>query len=247
MSEGDAFDRVRRFLADFRPDFGWRPVALAATASWALILYWYHGSTRDAPRWFIDWETRLTGIEVELFHRHGWAHAMAVALLLVVPLIVARLAGMGPRDLGLGIRGAGREVILVLGLWLLIVPVIWWASTTPGFATYYPRLGAARTDAGLFLAYQAHYLVKWTAWEFFFRGFLLFGFRKDFGDASIVISTIPFTIMHVGKPEAEAFSAFLGGFVLCLIALRSKSIWPGVIIHSLVATTMDFFASSWWR
>ena len=135
----------------------------------------------------------------------------------------------------------------MLALWLIFVPVIWYFSSTPSFAAYYPRLKAARADAGLFFLYQAYYLVKWTAWEFFFRGFMLFGFRRDLGASAILISTIPFVIMHVGKPEAEVFSAFVGGMILCAIALKSRSIWPGVIIHSMVATTMDFFASTWWR
>jgi membrane protease YdiL (CAAX protease family) len=43
------------------------------------------------------------------------------------------------------------------------------------------------------------------------------------------------------------FSAFLAGLILCYIALRSKSIWPGVFLHSMVATTMDFFAAAWRR
>jgi membrane protease YdiL (CAAX protease family) len=183
-----------------------------------------------------------------MFHRHLWGHLMAVLLLMLVPLALARVgAGWRARDLGLSIRGARREMLLVLALWALLVPVIALAARTEGFARTYPRLPEARLDAGLFATYQAAYLIKWTAWEFFFRGFLLFGLRRDLGSVAVLLSTVPFTLMHVGKPEAEMASAVVGGLVLCWIALRSRSIWPGVVIHSLVATTMDFFASSWWR
>ena len=41
--------------------------------------------------------------------------------------------------------------------------------------------------------------------------------------------------------------AMIAGLVLCFIALRSRSIWPGVLLHWLVASTMDFMASSFWR
>ena len=119
--------------------------------------------------------------------------------------------------------------------------------TSASSAPRTPRLPEARADAGLFALYQALYLIKWTAWEFFFRGFLLFGFKRDLGSVAVLLSTVPFALMHVGKPEAEMASAVVGGLVLCWIALRSKSIWPGVVIHSLVATTMDFFASTWWQ
>lgn len=241
-------ERLDARLRGLYSGLGLRPIWMAALATWLLVIYWHQGSPAAAPRWFLEGEARLTGIDIEMFHRQGWSHATAVLLLMIVPLLAARFgAGLGPRDLGLGIRGAGREVVLVLALWLIFVPVIWYFSGTEGFAAYYPRLKAARTDGLLFAAYQAHYLVKWTAWEFFFRGFMLFGFRRDLGAAAVLVSTMPFTIMHAGKPEAEMLSAFLGGMILCAIALKSRSIWPGVIIHSLVATTMDFFASTWWR
>ena len=241
-------ERLQAWLSAFLPDLAWRPIWMGALSTWLLVIYWYQGSPKAAPQWFLEAESRLTGIGIEMFHRQAWSHACAVVLLLLVPLAVARFgAGLKPSDLGLRIRGAGREVLLVLALWLIFVPVIWYFSTTPSFAAYYPRLKAARADASLFVLYQAYYLVKWTAWEFFFRGFMLFGFRRDLGASAILISTIPFAVMHVGKPEAEVLSAFVGGMILCAIALKSRSIWPGVIIHSLVATTMDFFASTWWR
>ena len=241
-------ERLDLYLRGLYSGLGLRPIWMAALATWTLVIYWHQGSPAAAPRWFLEGEARLTGIDIEMFHRQGWSHATAVLMLMVVPLLAAWFgAGMKPGDLGLRIRGAGREVALVLVLWLIFIPVIWWFSQTQSFSTYYPRLKAVRADAALFFLYQAHYLVKWTAWEFFFRGFMLFGFRRDLGAASVLISTIPFTIMHAGKPEAEMLSAFLGGMILCAIALKSRSIWPGVIVHSLVATTMDFFASTWWR
>ena len=47
--------------------------------------------------------------------------------------------------------------------------------------------------------------------------------------------------------DGFSFPMVLLATLLCFIALRSKSIWPGVLLHWLVASTMDFMASSWWR
>lgn len=230
------------------PGMGWRPLWLTLLASYLLVVYWHQGSPSSAPDWFIQAATEQTGIEEPRFHRHGWAHLSALVVLLAVPLGVCwKVEGWGPRELGLGIRGTGREFALVVTLWALFVPVVWWFSSAPDFAKTYPRLQAAETDAWLFFLYQSFYLVKWTAWEFFFRGFMLFGFFKDFGTRAVLVSTIPFVIMHGGKPELEMAGSVLAGLILCFIALRSRSIWPGVFLHSMVATTMDFFASSWWR
>lgn len=229
------------------PGMGWRPLWLSVLATWALVAYLNFGRLADAPAWFIEAGSALTGIEAPLFHQHGWAHLSAVVLLLLVPLTVCRLAeGWGLRELGFRLRGAGPELRLVVALWLAFVPVIWLVSGTEGFARMYPRFPPAETDARLFFLYEGFYLVKWISWEFFFRGFMLFGFRRDFGARAVLLSTIPYTLVHWGKPELEMFSALLGGLVLCFIALRSRSIWPGVFLHFMVAATMDFFASTWW-
>ena len=71
-------------------DLGWRPLWMAALSTWLLVIYWYQGSPLAAPRWFLDAEARLTGIDIEMFHRQGWSHACAVVLLLIVPLLAAR-------------------------------------------------------------------------------------------------------------------------------------------------------------
>jgi membrane protease YdiL (CAAX protease family) len=230
------------------PGLPWRSIWIAMLGTWLLVVYYHQGSPRAAPLAFIELSRRLTGIQAEMFHRHLWGHVSAVLLLMAIPLAVTRLSeGWRPAEMGLSIRGARREMLVVLGMWLALVPVIALAAHGASFQRTYPRLPEASADAGLFAVYEIAYLIKWTAWEFFFRGFLLFGFKKDLGLTAVLLSTMPFTIMHVGKPEAEMASAAIGGLVLCFIALRSRSIWPGVVIHALVAATMDFFASTWWR
>ncbi len=229
------------------PNIGFRPFWLTLLSVLCLVAYRYHGRRQACPELFIAWSQKLTGIDVVRFHEYGWSHLSALVLLMLAPLLVCRMAGMHATDLGLSFRQAGREFILVLALWASFLPVVWVLSGTEAFSSYYPRLPQTEQDGRLFFAYEGYYLLKWIAWEFFFRGFMLFGFKKDFGTRAVLISTIPFILMHFGKPEAEVFGSVAAGFVLCWIALRSNSIWPGVALHWLVATSLDFFASTWWR
>lgn len=237
---------TNNFLDRIFPDLGLVPAGLTVLSASCLVLYSYR-VRGETPTWFTEASERFTGIEAARFHEHGWSHLCALVILMFVPLLISRLIGIKPLELGLSIRGAQREFILVLLMWAALLPIIWFISGTESFARTYPRLPQAETDMALYFMYEGIYLVKWVAWEFFFRGFMLFAFYKEFGNRAVLISTIPFVIMHIGKPEAEAFASILAGFILCWIALRSKSIWPGVILHSLVAASMDFFASTWWR
>lgn len=230
------------------PGMGARPLWLASLATILLVLYHYHGGGPDAPAWFLERSAAWMGVPHVELHRHLWAHLSALVLLMLVPLAICfAIEGWTPRDLGFRVRGTGRETFVVLALWAAMIPLVWWVHDTESFARTYPRFLPARHDATLYVIYEGLYLIKWIAWEFFFRGFMLFGFGKDLLHRAVLASTVPFTLMHFGKPELETLGALVAGLVLCFIALRSKSIWPGVLLHWLVASTMDFFAAEWWR
>lgn len=240
--------QVEELVDRLFPGMGWRPLYLTASATWLMVLYFHHGGGPDAPAWFIEASRSVFEVEPLEFHQHMWAHGSAVVLLLLAPLAICWFGeGWSPRDLGFRLRGTGLETLVVLGLWAVMIPLVWMVHDQGAFLRVYPRLEASRDDAQLFLLFESLYLVKWIAWEFFFRGFLLFGLGKDFLRRAVLVSTIPFTLMHYGKPELEMASAMIAGLVLCFIALRSRSVWPGVLLHWLVASTMDFMASEWWR
>ena len=59
---------------------------------------------------------------------------------------------------------------------------------------------------------------------------------------AVIIQTIPFVLLHMGKPELEAIGSFFAGIALGVITLRSKSIFPAVLLHFFVALTMDIVA-----
>lgn len=68
--------------------------------------------------------------------------------------------------------------------------------------------------------------------ELAFRGFLLSGFVRGGRERlAIVLSALTFGIMHM-IPQ-QVFNASLLGLVLGLIAIRSRSLWPGVLFHLL--------------
>jgi membrane protease YdiL (CAAX protease family) len=241
-------ERIDRALDRLYPSMGARPLWMTCTAVLCMVVYEHHGSFSATPAWFVGLGRRITSIEQLRFHEHGWSHTVSLLVLMLVPLMLARvLSGLRPVELGLGVREAGREILVVLGMWAAFLPVLWLVSATDAFARTYPRFPPAATSFALFAAYEGLYLVKWISWEFFFRGFMLFGFARDLGTRAVLVSTIPFVLMHFGKPELEVVASLPAGLILCWIALRSRSIWPGVLLHWMVATSMDFFASTWWR
>lgn len=244
MTLRSALDALASRIA---PGLGGRALVLTSLGTFLLLLYHYEGSPAVAPAWFLE-GAAAAGLELESLRRHLWGHLSAVVLLLVVPLAYARLAeGWGPVELGLGVRGAHRELVLVLVLWAVMTPMVFAVADGASFQAMYPRVPEARHDASVYVLHHALYLVKWIAWEFFFRGFFLFGLGRDFVGRAALVSNVAFALMHMGKPEAEALGAIVAGLVLSWLALRSRSIWPGVLLHWMVSATMDLAAAQWWR
>ena len=76
-------------------------------------------------------------------------------------------------------------------------------------------------------------------WEFFWRGYALFGLKDKFGYYSVFIQMIPFFILHKGKPEIELFSSIFAGLILGIQALRSRSFIYSWILHWFVMLAID--------
>ena len=85
-------------------------------------------------------------------------------------------------------------------------------------------------------------VLQFVAVETFFRGFLVLGLAKRFGQMSILIATIPYLMIHFTKPPVEALAAIVGGIVMGFLAYRTKSVWWGVALHVSVAALMDFLS-----
>ncbi len=72
-------------------------------------------------------------------------------------------------------------------------------------------------------------------WEFFFRGFLLFGMAQGFGPlVAIGLQALLFGRAHLGKPDMEYFSAYAGGAILGALCWKEKSFAPAFYVHALI-------------
>jgi uncharacterized protein len=78
--------------------------------------------------------------------------------------------------------------------------------------------------------------------EFFFRGFLIFALARFLGSLAIFVMVIPYAMIHLSKPLPECLGAIVTGIVLGTVALRTRSIYGGVLVHSVIGFSMDFFA-----
>ena len=107
----------------------------------------------------------------------------------------------------------------------------------------YPLAKSLLSDQSNLLLYQSAYIIfYYFGWEFFFRGFLLFGLKDRFGDINaILIQTISSCLIHIGKPEGEILGSIIIGILFGIIALRTRSIWYVFLIHAAIGVFLDLF------
>lgn len=168
-------------------------------------------------------------------------------VLFCVPALVIRFAYRRPlREFGLQ-RGDARLWGRYLAAFLLVmVPVVAIISRTPEFQAFYPRCEEARSSLLWAAASAGGWLVYFFAWEWFFRGFLLFSLAPRLGPTlAILIQMIPFAMMHFPKPEAEAWSSLIAGVALGIMAWRGRSFIGTWLLHWAVAQMIDLSVILW--
>ena len=127
---------------------------------------------------------------------------------------------------------------------ILMTPVLFIACAQPGFYQFHPLYKPQGPSD--WLAFETIYAMQFIATEFFFRGPLLFALYKKINDTAIFVMVIPYALIHIHKPLPEAFGSIVAGILLGVLAIKSKSIWWGVLLHiyiALLADTLGLFYS----
>lgn len=163
---------------------------------------------------------------------------ISVVWFLVLPGIInATTTRISWQELGgsLGkIRQWGPWFLLLLG-----VGAAWayFMSRSPGYRAFYPVYRPAASSIREFLIFQGFVAVNMYAWEYFCRGFLLFGLAKKFGRCAILIQLITFTLLHRGKPEYAV--SIIGGLGMGIFAYKARSFFPVFLLHFSVSLLLD--------
>jgi len=134
-------------------------------------------------------------------------------------------------------------------LLLFVSPFIILASFQKSFTDYYP-IYKPNSIAELWhwpaflpaLLFEIFYGADFLQVELLFRGFFIIGMTQILGKHSVFPMVVVYCFLHFGKPAGEAVSSIFGGYVLGVIALYTRSIWGGIIIHVGVAWMMELAA-----
>ncbi len=204
-------------------------------------------SIRMLEGWFDiknqQWSREFRGHPYRELIGYIWWGFWNVLCFLIIPMLTIKLV------LKQSLKNYGWQLGSIkqhcLGYVLLALPIMFFAflvSFREDFANHYPFYNLAHKSWLDLILWECIYILQFIAVEFFFRGFLVNGLRIPFGSLSIAVMCLPYLMLHFPKLWLESFGAISFGFLLGVLALRSKSIWGGVAVHVAIALTMDFMA-----
>jgi hypothetical protein len=172
--------------------------------------------------------------------------------LLIIPAIVIFLYSSQPLDAlkNFGFQFGNYKPGLLLCL--IAIPVctvaVFISLKDPKLKNQYPFSKNACRSRKTFVLYElAYFFFYYLSWEFTFRGVFLFSIIEMTGEAksgiliAILIQAIIATIYHIGHPDIEVISAFVGSIIFGIIAYVTMSFLYTLFIHALLGVANDTF------
>jgi len=247
--------------------YDWRPLVVfcAGAALLSLMEYFGHAPTLREIVDHFDPPGRL-GPPTDLFGvlrdspfrrliEFAWWSGWRVLGFCLPPALIVKLVLREPiAGYGLQTRGFREHAWIYALFYAIVLVAVVTVSFESSFSTYYPFYKGASRSWYDFWTWELLYAAQFFSLEFFFRGFWLKASKRAFGSHAIYAMVVPYCMIHFGKPFPETLAAILAGVALGTLAMRTRSIWSGFLIHVSVAVSMDVAAllqttglpTRWW-
>ena len=171
-----------------------------------------------------------------------WTSVLAIGYVVLPALLIRYYFKERVINFGWKINDASRHWRLYLLLLSPILVFVYLVSLGKEFVNHYPFYSLTSRSWFDFITWELLYLAQFVCLEFFFRGFMLNALRPAIGANAVWVMCVPYLMIHFPKLWLEATGAILFGLFLGILALRSRSIWGGVLVHAGVALAMDIAA-----
>ncbi len=238
-----------KLVEEGRADY--RPLACLSIAAVMLTMQYYYGGEEFYAAQIRPWLTSLEPAHAWIklakyneYYSYVWWVFARVAGYVLVPFPLWKI--LFPKDslLDMGFRTKGfLGHLWIYGVGLaVVVPVMLIVSHQPDFGGYYPFYKNSSRSWFDLIIWEGIYFLQFLSLEMFFRGWIVGALRKTMGSGAIFAMAVPYCMIHYGKPYLEANGAIVAGIFLGSLAMRTKSIYAGFLVHITVALSMDFLA-----
>lgn len=185
----------------------------------------------------------IAGIVTTFVIKHNPLLCKGIFYVIVPTLIIVFIFDEHIREYGIFLRNNYLGIIYTcacLLVWFLILYFLTYTGVMKGK----PSLNVNNPSLITFFL-KSHLLslmvfIFYT--EFLYRGFMLFGLEKKFGENAIYLSVIPYVFSHLQKPKWEIPGALIMGLYWNYVNLETRSIFWSGLMHYLINVLLIYFA-----
>lgn len=141
-----------------------------------------------------------------------------------------------------GLKRSSKYLRVYALVYILLLPMFLLVSFTPQFLSFYPKMDIASFDGAmgwerwqLIGLFELFYANDFIGVEGMFRGALVIGMARWLGCRAVLPMALAYMCIHLGKPDLELCSSVIGGYILGILAWRTRHLWGGIIIHLGIA------------
>lgn len=254
--DAEAVDHRQAMRASGGYDF--RPAVLFAITALILTLQEYYGGRdfyyHQIRPWLQEVERAQRAapdttqwVNLKLYndlYGYGWWAFTRVFGYIAVPFLAWKLMFRKDSllDMGLRVKGLWSHAWIYGACLVVVIPAVFIVARSPEFANYYPFYKKCSRSYLELIIWESMYIAQFFALEVFFRGFWLAPLRRSLGSSAIFAMCVPYVMIHYGKPYLESMGAFVAGVALGSLAMKTRSIYSGFLVHVTVALLMDSLA-----
>ncbi|HEY7885544.1 MAG TPA: type II CAAX endopeptidase family protein [Cellvibrionaceae bacterium] len=198
-----------------------------------------HVTGSDSANWWRSWQS--SGV-LSLIGYLWWSSMHLFTFVLLPWLFIRLVLKEKLIDHGWRWNDTHKHWLEYLLLATPILLFVYLVSLGDDFVNHYPFYQHAGRSWADLIAWQVLYIGQFIFLEFFFRGFMLNALRPAMGANAVWVMCVPYMMIHLPKLPLEATGAILFGLFLGILALLSRSIWGGVMVHVSIALSMDLAA-----
>ena len=162
----------------------------------------------------------------------------------IIPLAtISLLFEKGIESYGISSANMLTSIYWILGLSPLLITMNYFNCKKEDNLSMYPQIRVKEWDTQLLLLSAFSWIAYLLAYEFMFRGYLLFVSVEYLGVwPAIALNIAIYALVHVPKGIKEAVGALPLGVVLGIITIQTGNIWVAFVVHIVLALSNEWFS-----
>lgn len=193
-----------------------------------------------AAYYFLAHKKSDSGTVKEVVAQRFWGVLFMGVISLLIILLVWKNS---PLSYGLGFNFSSPPPWWsYLAIPLILIASYFQASSASNLAMY-PQIRINSWSSRIVALSAGSWIAFLVAYEFFFRGFLLYASLTVLEPwSAIALNCSLYGFAHFYKGPGETFGAVILGVILCYLTLLTGNIWSAVAIHTLMALSNEWFS-----